>query len=157
MKMNQYKIGFLLLVVCCWCWTAESNVIAPKKPLGSYTTEDDKSKFTLSCSTIVICFLDIQMKSSKSVLDCDQYKSDNDILNHFPFSIITDLMTLEEGESSAEMDDTGTFVTRLRLRNTGNNVPEITFCLKNLDFLLITDMNFLNGTNYLVLSVDRCY
>jgi hypothetical protein len=83
------------------------------------------------------------MKNRKSVIDCNQYKSDQDIINQIPFGISSDRNT---DESMFTMDYT--FVTYLLLRETGAIVPEIIFCLRNLETLIIAEMNFLDGINY---------
>jgi len=104
---------------------------------------------------MVVCVLAPQTKNSQSVVDCDQYRSDHDILNQIPFPISTDWTTYEENPNIYTMDETGTFVTYLRLQETDATVPESIFCLKNLEHLFIGDMKFLNGNNHLVFSMNR--
>lgn len=104
---------------------------------------------------LIICGLADQTKSSESVLNCEQYTSDQDILNRLPFPILTEDTPYDEIGNVYSMDETGTFVTYLRLANTNATVPESIFCLKNLEHLLIINMNFINGKNHPVFSMNR--
>jgi hypothetical protein len=104
---------------------------------------------------LIIYGLADQTKSSKSVLNCEQYTGDQDILNQLPFPISTEDTPYDEIGSDYTMDETGTFVTYLRLAKTNATVPESIFCLKNLEHLRIMNMNFINGKSHLVFSMDR--
>ncbi len=104
------------------------------------------SYYTLvSYSVFIVYSLDIQMRSNKLVLNCDQYANDYEVLFHFSFIIMINPMTYDWTKSYALMDSSDTYVQMLSLRDTDTNIPESIFCLKNLSSLYIRNMPFTNG------------
>lgn len=83
--------------------------------------------------------------SEKSILNCDQYTSDLDIINQLPFAVSSDWSL---SENVYTMDETNTFVVYLKLEETDAMVPASIFCLKHLEHLLIVNMNFFDGNNH---------
>lgn len=119
-----------MLFVACWlCSTTVYGVAAPKGPLQSHITGGYKG---------------LQMRNSRSDLDCSQFESDYDVLYHFSFQIMINPINSNWQKSIAHMDGNATFVDRLELRNE-NAVQLSIFCLKNLRYLTIQNMPFPDG------------
>jgi internalin A len=76
--------------------------------------------------------------------DCEQYANDMEILAQFPFYVTLDYKKQGPGISMAILDETGTSVSMIQLKEAGAIVPDSVFCLKNLGSLSVENMRFVD-------------